>query len=155
MPREEGSPEAGGAIRPIVDVILRYKGTNLPIRALVDSGADMTMIPIAIGEFLTGLPFPQLGTDAGRSKGLGDKEEPIRRIDAEAIYAGRRFARSVTVGPVGRMVLGQSDFMTTFDVRFYWGHTPKWFSIEPTNPAASATARRPPANPTIRPKRKR
>lgn len=155
MPREEGSPEPGGATRPVVDVKLTYKGTNLPIRALVDSGADMTMIPIAVAEALTGLPFAQLGADAGTSKGLGDKEETIRALDAEASYAGRLFTRKVAVGPVPRMVLGQSDFMTAFDVRFYWGHTPKWFSIEPTKPSATPPTKRAPMNPTIRRKRKR
>lgn len=153
MPREEGSLE-GSRVRPIIDVVVKYKGTSIPIRALVDSGADMTMVPIAVGEALTGEPFPQLGTDAGKSKGFGDKEEPIRRIDADAVYAGRVFARSLAVGPVPRMVLGQSDFMTAFDVRFYWGHSPKWFAIEPAKPPKVA---RPKAasNATIRPRKRR
>ena len=94
----------------------------------------MTMVPIAIGEALTGVPFDQMGPVAGTSEGLGSTKVPFRRLRATVVYEGRTFAHAVAVGPVPRMVVGQSDFMTAFDVRFYWGHTPKVFHVDPTQP---------------------
>jgi hypothetical protein len=157
MPRVDGTPE-DGTVRPVIDIEIHAPGkAAVPIRALVDSGADFAMIPIQIGEAIAGRPFDQIGPIAGHSVGLGGTPVPYRVLPgATMIYAGRTFATTVTVGQVPRVVVGQSDFLSRFDVRFYWGHNPKYLQIEPTQPATVRPISQPrPANPTIRPKKKR
>jgi hypothetical protein len=156
MARVDGTPE-DGTVRPVVKVEIHSQGNPpLPIKALVDSGADLTMIPIAIGEALAAKPFDAIGPIAGYSRGLGgnDKGVPYRILpDASVSYDGFTFARRVTIGPVPRVVVGQSDFLAFFDVAFFWGANPKFMTIERS--AAVPRGSRSAPNPTIRPKEKR
>jgi hypothetical protein len=85
---------------------------------------------------------------------MGTPTEARRLDGVEVRYMGRVFATSILVGQIPRMVVGRQDFMRAFDVRFYWGHNPPEFVIEPTQPGKRHAAGSPP-NPTIRTKRKR
>lgn len=153
MGRVAGTPE-GNQHRPVIEVTLRYAGRSIPVRALVDSGADFTTIPQQLGELLTGLAFDQIGVASGNIEGMG-APTPSRRLDGvEGAYMGRVFATSIFVGQAPRVVLGRNDFMRTFDLRFFWGHNPPELWIEPTQPAKARTTR-PPLNTTIRPKPKK
>ena len=133
--------------RPVVEVELTYAGKTIPVLALVDSGADYTTIPVALGRTITGLTFARIGRPGGNITGMG-KPTPYRILDGvEVSYMGKVFAREIIVGRAPRMVLGINDFMKTFDVRFYWSLKLPEFWVEHTKGT-------PPANPTIRTKRK-
>jgi hypothetical protein len=152
--RVEGTPEDNQR-RPIVEVILRYAGRSTPIRALVDSGADYTTIPESLGMALTGLPADQVGQPRGMVAGMG-APTAVRQLDGvEVVYMGRVFAQSILVGQTPRVIVGRNDFMAVFDVRFYWGHHPPEFSIEPTQPSKGKGVASKNANPTLRPKKRR
>ena len=151
MGRVEGRPE-DGRHRPVIEVALTYAGRTIPVVAVVDSDADYTTIPVALGETLTGLPMDQIGRAGGNITGMGNPT-PSRILDGvEVVYMGRIFARTIIVGEAPRMVVGVNDFMKVFDVRFYWSRSAPEFWIEP---ARTPKARKPAPNPTIRPRRKR
>jgi hypothetical protein len=151
--RVEGRPE-DNQFRPVIEVRIRFAGQTLPVLALVDSGADITTIPVALGESLTGLDFDQIGQNGGQITGMG-APTASRRLDGVAVeYMGRVFATTIIVGQTPRVVVGRNDFMGAFDTRFYWGHHPPEFWVEPTQPRKGAPSPSP-ANPTIRPKKHR
>lgn len=138
----------------MIEVALTYAGKTIPVLALVDSGADYTTIPVALGEALTGLTLDQIGDPAGDITGMGDPTPARILHGVDVAYMGRTFAQTIIVGRAPRMVVGVNDFMKAFDVRFYWSRNEPEFWIEPAQPPKSRTANRP-RNPTIRPKRNR
>jgi hypothetical protein len=149
----QGTPE-DGQYRPLIPVTIELNGGHPEVlNALVDSGCDLTTISTDMAEAMTGLPFDQIGQDAGFAVGVGRK--PQRWIAGRGLYLGRVFATRILICDIPRVaILGRQDFMRTFDVRFYWGHHPPEFSVEPTQPRRVARPQ-PPTNPTIRPKKHR
>jgi hypothetical protein len=83
--RVDGRPE-DGRHRPVIEVALTYAGKTIPVLALVDSGADYTTIPVALGEALTGLALDQIGDPSGDITGMGDPT-PARILPPEWLLA--------------------------------------------------------------------
>ena len=50
--RKESSRMSGSVIRPVADVIFEYKKQEVELAMYIDSGADMTMIPLEAGKAL-------------------------------------------------------------------------------------------------------
>jgi hypothetical protein len=91
-----------GRFRPVIEVELTYAGRTIPILALVDSGADYTTIPVALGTTLTGIAPATIGRPGGKITGMG-KPTSSRILDGvEVSYMGRIFARAIIVGHAPR-----------------------------------------------------
>jgi hypothetical protein len=149
----EGNPE-DGIRRPVVEISLRLGSKTVPLRALVDSGADQTIIPTQLAEAMTGQSFKELDGEEIVMEGVCGKV-PAKVIPATATYGSRTFATRVMVGPTPRVLVGREDFMAAFNARFYWGRKPPVFYVEPADVPSTKPAQSPPTNPTIRPRGKR
>jgi predicted aspartyl protease len=137
----QGTPE-DGQHRPLVEVTIRLSGSPpQQVVALLDSGADWTTIPTDLAEAMTGLPFEQMGREAGFVKGIAGVL-PVRMVEGQGRFLGRIFTQMIQVCATPRAVLGRQDFMRAFNVRFYWSHNPPEFYIEPAVPVSSKQKKR-------------
>ncbi len=50
--RKESSVITGIVLRPVADVILEYKNRSVETAMYIDSGADITMVPLEVGKAL-------------------------------------------------------------------------------------------------------
>lgn len=130
MPQFSARIHAAGIYRPLVEVVLRAGRVRRRLTALVDSGADLSLIPAELLEDL--MPFESLAR-AGQAAGVGIAE--MRSADLTLTFGGTVFATRVLVVAPGTdlpfAVLGRDDFFRHFDVGFRWSQTPPTFSIEP------------------------
>jgi hypothetical protein len=114
---------APGMFMPLVDVHTVVLGVRLQFTALVDSGADRTMVPAAmldaLGIDVRSLPpgTPSLGANGTRIS--------TKKFDTELSYRGRVFATTVSVLPqLPLPVVGRDDFMRKFTVHMHWNDNP-------------------------------
>jgi Retroviral aspartyl protease len=126
----QGTPE-DGQHRPLVEITVHLTGfPSQQVVALLDSGADWTTIPTDLAVAMTGLPFEQIGKEAGFVHGIAGAI-PVRIVEGQGRYLGRAFTTMIQVCATPRAVLGRQDFMRSFNVRFYWSHNPPEFFVEP------------------------
>jgi hypothetical protein len=124
-------------------VLLADSGKQLRARAVVDSGADWTVVPgelaLALGVDWTALPAsPDIATGAGGSF------EP--RFAPIAVWYGTvEVCPVVRVAPVGAMpamVLGREEFFSRFRVCFDWEQQPPTFTVDWIPPPTANRATR-------------
>ena len=130
MPDFVARMDSSGTYRPIVEVVVRTGRVRRRLKALVDSGADRSIIPAELlGDLVTFEELPSAGTAGG----LGAVE--LRSADSSLSFAGTIFATSLLVTAPGThlryAVLGRDDFFKRFEICFRWTHRPPTFSIEP------------------------
>jgi Retroviral aspartyl protease len=130
--RFPGQKRADGVYTPHLEVDFRFPGDNRTYLALVDSGADWTMIP---AEFLppsvvyADLPNPSIG------RGVGGEFE-IRMCPVEVWFQKWKVNNWCIVIQPGKMpdpgaLLGRQDFMRRFSVSFDWSAEPGMFDVRP------------------------
>ena len=137
MPRIEGTKvgtDANGREiwRPIIVVsIVLPNGLRGQGPAIIDSGADMTVVPfeavLGAGLEWDKLPKGELGLGAG-----GSFER--RPLDAEIYYRTWKICDKVEIAEPGRLdtiLLGRHEFFRTFVVRFAWHKIPPEVFIDP------------------------
>jgi hypothetical protein len=138
MPRIEGmkvGTDAVGRIvySPIIIVSLLYGNVGLDIQAVVDSGADTTLIPAEVAAAL-GIQWAKLSAGAVGG-GVGGRIE-MRPVDLTMRYAGWKYTGPVMIAqPKGMPVvlLGRNDFFQSFVARFHWFKSPPEFHLDPAN----------------------
>lgn len=119
---------------PLVLVQTTVLGLPREFTALVDSGADATMIPAgllaAYGIDLTTL------VQNGWSVGANGTKIPKYDFLMELWHRNRRFATQVSVLPsLPVPVLGRDDFMRAFGIHFHWDiDPPEWCVRRISNP---------------------
>jgi len=116
--RAEGSGLFGAIRRPVARVVLERGQVKLPEIFYVDSGADVTLIPLSVGELLG---FTILRThEITEIKGIGEKGVPIliRRLKMWLGDYGftARVAWCLTEGVPP--LLGREDVFKLFSVTF-------------------------------------
>ena len=130
MPEFSAQTDPTGTYLPLGEIVLRAGPIRRAMPALIDSGADRTVMPAELVSDI--LPFDDL-MPVGRAGGLGSVE--IRLAEAELSFGGLRFTDFVLVAAPGTSlrypVLGRGDFFRRFAVCFHWSHSPPTFSIEP------------------------
>jgi hypothetical protein len=135
MPRIPGTPFPGGH-RPIIPVTIEANGRTLPFDALIDSGADRTVVP---GEFMAqfGISFASLGfSDPNPSSGVGAAGGGhTRYCDGTIRWGTTILASSFQVAPPSTrppaVCLGRNDFFRNYVVRFSWHKDPPVFDLDP------------------------
>lgn len=116
--REEGSGLFGRIERPVAKITLIHRKNKIPQVFYVDSGADITLIPLSIGEIL-GLNNPK-PEEIMEIKGIGEKGIPIvlRKV---AIQIGNNNIDCrigwALIEDVP-LLLGREDFFKYFDIVF-------------------------------------
>jgi len=120
---------------PLVAVTLTVGNRSFLVKALVDSGADGSVLR---AESLKGLvPFSSLPPASGdEAAGAGGAFE-IRRLGGTLTFAQVEFRHGVAVAEPGALpvsVLGRDDFFRHFVVRFEWFRDQPVFDVDPRPP---------------------
>ncbi len=130
MPRVLGYELQPGRFYPIITLTLEYQGRFQQTLAIVDSGADQTMIP---AEVIAGL-----GIDVSRlpkappNIGAGGADQ--RLCDLEVSWRGYVFANRVVVAEAGSLPIalaGRGELFQKFTVRFAWHKVPPYMDLDP------------------------
>jgi hypothetical protein len=117
---------------PIIFVTIHFPGgtRSVPLPAIVDSGADRTVIPAALlvgsGIDFAALPSPS------QSQGAGGGFE-TRPVDGKVRYRGWDVCEHFLVAEPGKLnyaLLGRHDFFERFSVNFSWHRSPPEFFID-------------------------
>ncbi len=116
--RKERSDLLGIIYRPVAEVYFEDKeGNQLASFMYIDSGADITLIPRALGKNL-GLEFDE--KEIRKVRGLGDVSIPViikkvrMRIGNHQLEARIAWALEEGVPPL----LGRTDVFDKFDIKF-------------------------------------
>lgn len=101
------------------------------VKAMIDSGADSTVIPF---DFLAGcrLDWSALAS-AGAGTGAGGLFD-LRWLDARVKYREWIVTERVKVAEPGKLpmaLLGRTDFLAKFNVRFRWDLDPPVVDVDP------------------------
>jgi len=103
--------------RPIIPVSIKYKGRSVYYEALIDSGADFTILPLGLAEILN-IEYSKskeilfTGVDEGILKGI------ISNVNIE--IAGSKYETSIVFAQISGTIgiLGQIGFFDKFVVKF-------------------------------------
>lgn len=126
MTRIPAFEELPGYFVPLIAVRSPILGVEREFTALVDSGADFTMIPVSM---LIGYGVnPRTLVQTGWTIGANGTRIPRFDYSMELWHRGRLFGTRVGVLPnLPRPVVGRGDFMRAFGVHFHWDeHPPAW-----------------------------
>jgi hypothetical protein len=127
-------PDGAEIFRPIIIVAIEIGGRGIRVPALVDSGADNTLVPESFVAPL-GVDFSKLAAGPG---GLGpggglatrmchglirwEKEKIVLMTDFLVAEPGK--------GP-DTILLGRADFFRLYVPRFHWHKNPPVFDLDP------------------------
>lgn len=134
MPRIEGTELQPGVFFPAISVALHGPGNHiLSVMALIDSGADRTIIPAEVLEAI-GIPYASLALGARQGAGVGGGFET--RTCSTLILKWREWeiAREIEVAEFRKLplpLLGRGDFFRKFSIRFGWHRDPPTIDIDP------------------------
>jgi hypothetical protein len=114
----------GGYPQPIVEVWLRYGGRSVPLLALVDSGADVSLLDVSLADMLgldraTAVIQSSIGASGVAFATL---EWPAASIEFEFDGVRFPFRGSFVDFPAdadGMNLLGRGDFFQRFIVQFW------------------------------------
>lgn len=109
----------GAPLAPVVSVIVRGPRAHIPIRGLVDSGADNAMLPVEFAEHLVGIDLASCRREeCNTAGGLTTQHVWPDGLDAEVqgINVTIRLKTSFSETPV--FLLGRHDFFASFVVQF-------------------------------------
>lgn len=130
MPRLEAT-FANGRWFPVIEVTLSI-GDHFEheVLAIVDSGADSTLVPGELVE-AAGIPFASLEQAEALSAG---GQMTTAKCLGSISYLNRTFCTEFACtepGKRGNFLLGRADFFRSFVVRFLWHRDPPVFDIDP------------------------
>ena len=116
--RKESSSITGTILRPVADVILQVSNLKVEAALYIDSGADITMIPLELGK---ALGFKQRPKDEIREvKGVSGSGVPYILKSAFIIINGKRFKIRLAWALIEEvpLLLGRLDIFTKFKITF-------------------------------------
>jgi hypothetical protein len=130
--RFPGQLRADGVYTALLDVEFRFPGAPRTYLSLVDSGADVTIIPAEL--LPPSIRYEDL-TDPSEGKGVGCEFE-FRMCEIEVWFQKWKFASEIAVIEPNKMpepgaLLGRLDFMKRFAVMFDWSKDPGMVDVRP------------------------
>lgn len=140
MPRIEGTKVTEDLWVPLLTVRVELRhlaggSASADFTALVDSGADMSLLPAELIE-ACGVGWDQLDVVKTPSRGVGGSLE-TRACNGSLSYKRWAFADGpLMVAEPGRVqmpLLGRGDFFAAFNVRFAWHRSPPTFDVDPAS----------------------
>ncbi len=152
------TPDGTVVYVPMILVTFEYGGQEVRVRAIIDSGADDTIVPASVVAPI-GIDFMSLPKlpDAG---GAGGSFE-VRICKTGTIkWGSTHLMTGFKVAEPGKLdstLLGRADFFCLFVPSFHWHVTPPYFDLDPIPaPKAPSTGTVSMARPlTKKPKSKR
>ncbi len=127
-------PDGAEIYRPIIIVSIEIGARGVRVPALVDSGADNTLVPYeyiaALGVEFKDLPAGHGGVGPGGA--LETRQcKGILRWDKEKVILMEKFTVAEPgKGPDG-ILLGRADFFRLYVPRFHWHKDPPVFDLDP------------------------
>lgn len=124
-------PYGAEIFRPIIFVTIEIGGRAVRGPALVDSGADNTLVPAEAVAPL-GVVFAQLPAGIGGSgpSGLLDARPCIGVMRWDKVLLMSKFTVAEP-SKLDTVLLGRSDFFTMYIPRFHWHKNPPVFDLDP------------------------
>ncbi len=116
--REEKSNVFGIVFRPVVDLVYISDGKEVEGTAYIDSGADISLIPLALGEDL-GLKIEK-GDSISEMSGIGKEGVPIV-IKTIKLRVGDKIINTRVAWALVEevpLLLGRIDIFNIFDITF-------------------------------------
>ncbi|MBS3119107.1 retropepsin-like domain-containing protein [Candidatus Woesearchaeota archaeon] len=116
--REEKSNVFGIIFRPVVDIVYISNGKEVEGTAYIDSGADISLIPRALGEDL-GLKIEK-GDSISEMSGIGKPGVPIVIKTIKLRLGDKTFNTRIAWALVEEvpLLLGRIDIFNIFDITF-------------------------------------
>ncbi len=127
-------PDGTRIYRPIILVDIEVGPLGIRVPALLDSGADNTLVPAA---FITplGVDFASLPMGPG-GVGPGGRVD-VRPCSGAMKWDGATIMTAFMVAEPGKgadtVLLGRADFFARFVVRFNWHRDPPTFDVDPVS----------------------
>ena len=127
-------PDGADIFRPIIVVSIEVAAIGVRVPAIVDSGADNTLVPFELIRPL-GIDFATLPPGPGGSRPGGRLDvrpcKGIMRWDAgNAILMTKFLVAEPGKGP-DTVLLGRADFFKLYIPRFHWHRDPPVFDLDP------------------------
>jgi len=116
--RKEASIITGEVLRPVADVILESAASRVEVAMYIDSGADITIVPLGLGK---ALGFKQLPTDEIREiRGVSGSGVPYLLKKAHITLNGKRLKIRIAWALVEEvpLLLGRLDIFPEFKITF-------------------------------------
>lgn len=116
--RKEASGLFGDIMRPVARVILINGKTQIPQIFYVDSGVDLTLIPLSVGELL-GFKVNNL-SKIDQIRGIGDQGVPMIVKRVELSLGDIKFPARIGWCLIDKvpLLLGRVDIFKLFDINF-------------------------------------
>jgi len=115
---ESSIEEAGKVLRPVAEVILEKDGFSVRIPMYIDSGADISMIPLRFGK---ALGFKQEKEDTIQEvRGVSGSEVPYLLKEVTLILNGKKLKINIAWALVEEipMLMGRKDIFNKFRIIF-------------------------------------
>lgn len=133
MPRIEGIEVAPNFYAPLLTVLLEVDNLTQQMMAMVDSGADRTIIPAEVLDAHPTVSFSDLSPLPTGGVGAGGGFE-IRECPGKITWRQWEICDGFQVAEPGKLkmaLLGREDFFKRFIVRFVWDKNPPVLEINP------------------------
>jgi hypothetical protein len=134
----------GGVYLPVVPLLIERSGRQLKTTGIVDTGADLTVMPAELLEAL-GTSWEELASNAGTSMTAQGVSGKFDLLDSGARIRsfGREVTRHAMVAAPGGLhviVLGRGDFLRQFKVTLDWTKTHPRFELVAASVAKTIVA---------------
>lgn len=116
--RKESSIISGTILRPVADVILEYKNQRVEVGMYIDSGADITMIPLEVGKALGFRQEPK--DEILEIKGVSGSGVPYILKRANILLNGKKLKIRLAWALIEEvpLLLGRLDIFRKFKIAF-------------------------------------
>jgi hypothetical protein len=116
-----GQPKPGVVFRPVVKLRILGTKSQIPFRGLIDTGADMTVIPMNIADFVG---VAMMSSHPGAALGVGGEiEVAYGKVLLQIDFGKNEHRWCATVGVARESwteaVLGHLGFVQFFDATFF------------------------------------
>ena len=116
--RKESSSISGTVLRPVADILLQLNNRSIEVAMYIDSGADITMIPLEVGKALGLKQSPR--DEILEIKGVSGSGVPYILKKANIILNGKRLKIRLAWALIEEipLLLGRMDIFPKFKITF-------------------------------------
>jgi len=106
-----------GVMRPVADVAVEANGEKIETGMLIDSGADVTMIPLALGR---ALGFQEDADEIKNLRGISGYGVPFITLEVQMTIGEQSFPAKIawSLTEDAPLLLGRADVFDKFRITF-------------------------------------
>ncbi|OGC09159.1 hypothetical protein A3J90_07705 [candidate division WOR-1 bacterium RIFOXYC2_FULL_37_10] len=115
--RKEKNKFGKTIFRPVADIVLNSNDNSIEVGMYIDSGADVSLIPLSIG---LALGFSQEASEIREMKGISSEPIPYVLKEVNFIFNNYKFKGKVAWALIEEIpiLLGRMDIFTRFKIIF-------------------------------------